>query len=103
VVFHVTGFGPFQGVDNNPTTQIVTELSAYLKNFPLDPEVTNHVEVASYNVFETSAVGALTQFTEILQQHQISRERDNGTVIVFLHLGVNARGECFLLEKNGCK
>jgi len=98
IIFHVTGFGPFHGVDNNPTTQLVNDLPSYVQKFPLNSQG-SAIELASCNVFETSAVGALTQLTDILQKHQIAKERNE--VIVFLHLGVNDRAEGFSLEKRG--
>jgi len=67
VTFHLTGFGPFNGVDDNPTKKLIATLPQYLNENPI-PEA----RVVSFDVFETSAVGALSTLTEMLQQHQVS-------------------------------
>ena len=35
VLVHVTGFGKFQGVEDNPTTHLIKELPDYMKENPL--------------------------------------------------------------------
>ncbi len=36
VKIHITGFGKFQDVPENPTTQIIRDLPAFLKDHPLE-------------------------------------------------------------------
>lgn len=43
VTFYLTGFGKFQGVTNNPTTQIMEKLPVYLQSNPLKSKVNLHV------------------------------------------------------------
>jgi len=66
VVFHVTGFGKFKGVDNNPTTVLMELLPIHLKDNPLQ----NFAEVASFTVLETSGVGSLFGLADRLQKKQ---------------------------------
>eukprot|EP01123_Difflugia_compressa_P005998 TRINITY_DN18136_c0_g1_i1.p1 TRINITY_DN18136_c0_g1~~TRINITY_DN18136_c0_g1_i1.p1 ORF type:complete len:228 (+),score=49.84 TRINITY_DN18136_c0_g1_i1:6-689(+) len=101
VLFHVTGFGPFCGVDNNPTTRIVKNLTNYIQtDHPIPDKILSQISISSTTIFETSAVGAGMVLSELLQKHQISQQQQQQTsTVVFLHLGVNGGGTHFLLEK----
>ena len=58
LTFHLTGFGKFQGVDRNPTTELMGELPAYLAENPIysseEEEKHRKVRLAHFNVLETS-------------------------------------------------
>jgi len=97
--FHVTGFGPFQGVDNNPTKRLMEKMPQVIANAPV---LISSAKVLSWDVFETSAVGALGTLAEIMQTHKTSQVRENSEssgATVFLHFGVNSRASDFALEK----
>ena len=119
--FVVTGFGPFQGVADNPTTTIVKELLSYLSSKgecdialsscraqQLASNVTTHV-------FETSAEDVRQWQDEWFDR--LSRARGNDTEasvvvgeigtrsrrgrdVVLLHLGVHYKAKCFHLESS---
>eukprot|EP01121_Diplochlamys_sp_Union-15-3_P017003 TRINITY_DN590_c0_g1_i1.p1 TRINITY_DN590_c0_g1~~TRINITY_DN590_c0_g1_i1.p1 ORF type:complete len:235 (+),score=32.84 TRINITY_DN590_c0_g1_i1:88-792(+) len=93
VVFHVSGFGEFFGVKNNPTEILVKQLKHFLDTCPLKPSTT----VESTTVFETSAVSALSSLAELLQEHKVS-ERASKAKIVFVHLGVHGGASNFRIE-----
>ena len=54
VEFHLTGFGTFAGVRNNPTEQLINAIPAYVQAHPLPRGVT----VDSATVLETSGSGS---------------------------------------------
>ena len=123
--FVVTGFGPFQGVTENPTTTIVNELRTYLSNVcdigltsctpkQLASNVTTHI-------FETSAEDVRQWQDEWFER--LSREVERGSPargggetdseaaaaelcdqgrndVVLLHLGVHYKAKCFHLESS---
>jgi hypothetical protein len=62
VVFNVTGFGRFHGVESNPTSELVKYLPAFLaeRHPPLGP-----VRFDSFTTIETSGVGALTALHDL--------------------------------------
>jgi len=95
VVFHVTGFGKFQGVDNNPTTVLMELLPIHLKDNPLQ----NFAEVASFTVLETSGVGSLFGLADRLQKNKAMNWLENDVKVVWLHFGVNNDADHFCLEK----
>jgi pyroglutamyl-peptidase len=108
LVVHLSGFGEFQGVECNPTEDLVKQIPIYLEAMPID----SRVVLVSTTVFETSAVGALFSLTELLQKHKIALHSNTAAIItepndhdkakdiiLFLHLGVNTHQENFCLEK----
>ena len=118
VSFVVTGFGPFRGVSNNPTTIIIEKLVSDLwtragsdKPGGLNnttPVTTDHQEwkeIATNTtalIFETSATIVREKMDAIVDD--ISGALDvtaQPSHIVFLHLGVNFRGEIFQIERYG--
>lgn len=75
VQVNVTGFGPFQGVADNPTSDLVRLLPARL-----GPALSGtSVRLDSCAVIETSAVGALTALSHDLPLHH---HREDGGLMV---------------------
>eukprot|EP01124_Arcella_intermedia_P015714 TRINITY_DN2228_c0_g1_i2.p1 TRINITY_DN2228_c0_g1~~TRINITY_DN2228_c0_g1_i2.p1 ORF type:complete len:219 (-),score=60.15 TRINITY_DN2228_c0_g1_i2:93-659(-) len=71
------------------------ELEDYLKKNALPDSISGRVDVRSCTIYEVSAVGALTQFSELLQLYKI----DPNEEVVFIHFGVHGKADCFNLEK----
>ena len=124
--FVVTGFGPFRGVADNPTTTIVKELRSYLSNVcdnglssctpqQLASNITTHI-------FETSAedvrqwqdewfdrllgeveCGSTTRRGDETNSEANAAEfcdQGKNDVVVLLHLGVHYKAQCFHLESS---
>jgi hypothetical protein len=108
LVVVLTGFGKFQGVEKNPTTEIVQE-------FKDSSNIGNCSVLVSPTIFETAATTSLETFQGIAEQ--VTNHPDYGqsnTKFVFvsfrirehvplltflqLHLGVNGKGKRFALE-----
>jgi pyroglutamyl-peptidase len=81
--FVVTGFGRFQGVDKNPTTELVPALVERLKS--------QGIEVVDSAVLEVSAIEALRFFRK--------HEQSPNKATVFLHLGVASNRSVLSLER----
>lgn len=118
--FVVTGFGPFGGVEENPTTAIVSELDAYLRSSSSGSDLADAVK--EWYVVETSAEAVSETMDRIQKEHidplvsssatstpsatPTSSATSSATSsisnppqdrLVLLHLGV-ARSEGFRLE-----
>lgn len=83
----VTGFGPFDGVPENPTTHLVNKLKNYLA-----PDLASITETA---LIETSAQASRSFIHSLLQQ----KEQNDDKSVILLHLGVNYKGTTFQLER----
>jgi pyroglutamyl-peptidase len=90
VVVHITGFGRFQGVDDNPSSHLARGLAAAAIEAAQDPRI----HVASSRVVEVSIVAANTALSEIFE---CVPESSSHTIIV--HLGVAASAKRFHLEE----
>ena len=64
-VFAVTGFGPFQGVQNNPTQELVRCLRDYLND---GNKLPRHCVLGQCRVLETSGISALPDLLRILDE-----------------------------------
>eukprot|EP00743_Colponemidia_sp_Colp-15_P006467 GILK01006962.1.p1 GENE.GILK01006962.1~~GILK01006962.1.p1 ORF type:complete len:225 (+),score=24.40 GILK01006962.1:41-676(+) len=92
----LTGFGPFAGVERNPTETILEQFQQAVKDDPIEG-----VDVRICTVLETSAVGAAEGVKTLCAQCTVP---DTSSVSVptrrlFLHCGVNANATSFALEK----
>jgi len=96
VTFYLTGFGKFQGVTNNPTTQIMEKLPVYLQSNPLKSK--NEIKIEFFQVLETSGQqysGLNKLQAHFCEKYKTPEERQK---VVFIHFGVgNSRG--YHLEK----
>lgn len=107
--FVITGFGPFGGVKENPTTVIVRKLDAYLRKNDESRKAEGGSTVADlvkeYVILETSAQAVNETMARIQNEHSSgnSNTRETSTTssnqhnIIFLHLGVG-RSLGFRLE-----
>ena len=102
--FIVTGFGPFNGVPTNPTSQIVEQL---LETYPDMATTTSQVKVqVETQLLEVSTKAVKVYLDQLLQEvEQLQKQHvDNNDQkkdqdhIVLLHLGVHYRGKGFQLE-----
>jgi pyroglutamyl-peptidase len=95
VHFIVTGFGPFRGVRDNPTTVLVTKLSNFIQdNFPTHTEMLSSLETI---IIETSAEAARLETDRL--KDVLSLVDGENSVVLLLHLGVNYKGTKFQLER----
>lgn len=107
IKFIVSGFGPFHGVQDNPTSEIVAKLIPFLQQqHKNDPSCYYHPELLATNtrtmIIETSAEGARKQIDTIAEEIRIenaSNDSTTSTIVVVLHLGVNTCGTSFELER----
>jgi pyroglutamyl-peptidase len=101
VKFIVTGFGPFQGVKENPTTWLANLLVQYLEQMDR-AAASSSSSLASRTrtiVLETSSEAACTQIDALYEELTGSRTNwNNCSVVIVLHLGVNDGGTTFQLE-----
>ena len=90
IVFVITGFGPFHGVDDNPTTILVNKLQDYvtLKNIP--------VRIVAIRVLKVAADAVKREIDDIYSN--FIDKGGYGRVIV-IHLGVSVKATKFKLER----
>jgi pyrrolidone-carboxylate peptidase len=74
VAFYLTGFGRFQGVDDNPTTHLIHHLPNYLAEH-LPSSIKERCHFLSFTVLETSGVGSLQQLCSLIQQHKLKSKK----------------------------
>ena len=90
ISFVVTGFGPFRGVQDNPTSALARDLPSYLAS--ARPDLAARTSTL---IIETSADDVLSSLAEIFDGLEA---RATGAVVL-LHLGVDYRGKCFKVER----
>ncbi|EEF36996.1 pyrrolidone-carboxylate peptidase 1 [Ricinus communis] len=95
VVIHVTGFKKFQGVTDNPTETIVTNLKDFVQKRGLPAGVT----LGSCNVLETAGEGALPLLYKVLESNAAATNVGENEQVVWLHLGVNSGALGFAIER----
>ncbi|GAX24272.1 pyroglutamyl-peptidase [Fistulifera solaris] len=91
--FVVTGFGPFGGVPENPTTVLANGIVDYLNQHGMN----DLALITSTFVLETSAEAARAAIDKFWEDEQ-ANEYSEQTTTILLHLGVNYKGEKFHLE-----
>jgi len=118
--FHVTGFGPFHGVPDNPSGRLVDALPDALARVPVAAAATltpssgapsagappPAVVLASHKVLTVSTVAVDAALTDLYGG--LRRERSAAAAVVptaappsrtvVIHFGVDARASCFHLE-----
>ena len=111
IIVVLTGFGPFGGVDENPSTLLIQALPAFLEEAQapqpqvgttdlLKPTWKAQVKdrIQEMVIVETSAEGVTQALDELV--HKISKLVTAETTKVFcLHLGVNVSGTGYQLEQ----
>uniref|UniRef100_A0A5B7BPD5 Putative pyroglutamyl-peptidase 1-like protein n=1 Tax=Davidia involucrata TaxID=16924 RepID=A0A5B7BPD5_DAVIN len=95
VTIHVTGFKKFQGVAENPTETIVSNLKNFVERRGLPSSVT----LGSCTVLETAGDGARPVLYKIMESG-VSRENNlSNEQIIWIHLGVNSGAVKFAIER----
>ena len=97
VKFVVTGFGPFDGANENPTQLIATALKQYLASNAATPTHDEFVASLQTIVIDTCAEDARSKIDDIYDK--IGLEDEDDCLFVVLHLGVNVCGKHFQLEE----
>ena len=89
--FIITGFGPFAGVPDNPTSVLIKRLQEQLDN-------NQNKHMFETHILETSAEYVCEKLSDIYNglKQSSSKSKD---IIIILHLGVNYRGKVFHLEQ----
>lgn len=113
VSFIITGFGPFSGVQENPTSVLVAKLIDYLLDSENDGDCASSGQrlaaVTRTLLIETSANAAKEQVDEIFRElsaapiqessSSLSSDVESRESVTFLiHLGVNSMASSFALE-----
>lgn len=102
--FVVTGFGPFRGVPDNPTSALVRRLrtaTGGARGSADEGDDDAAAVVRETHVLETSADHVRGKIDEIYDRLSSRREDADATeeATVVLHLGVNYRGRRFHIER----
>ncbi|KAK1403310.1 pyrrolidone-carboxylate peptidase-like [Heracleum sosnowskyi] len=95
VTIHVTGFKKFQGVAQNPTETIASNLKNYVDKRGLLPGVT----LGSCTILETAGDGALAMLYKVMESDIAGENDSNNEQVVWLHLGVNSASIKFAIEQ----
>eukprot|EP01130_Rhizamoeba_saxonica_P013852 TRINITY_DN595_c0_g1_i2.p1 TRINITY_DN595_c0_g1~~TRINITY_DN595_c0_g1_i2.p1 ORF type:complete len:218 (+),score=42.22 TRINITY_DN595_c0_g1_i2:57-710(+) len=97
ILFVLTGFGKFGGIEDNPTTHLITNLPEYLQSHPLSEQV----QVVSYNVYEVAADPATESLNLDWTNLSNNPHFNNAEHVVFLHFGVAGNSHNIRLECQG--
>ncbi|KAA8533159.1 hypothetical protein F0562_033308 [Nyssa sinensis] len=95
VTIHVTGFKKFQGVAENPSETIVSNLKNFVERRGLPSSVT----LGSCTVLETAGDGALPMLYKIMESGVSVENSLSNEQIVWLHFGVNSGALKFAIER----
>lgn len=100
VTIHLTGFGPFAGVKENPTTLIIETLKN--ENFALSSPITNNdyeINPIHYSIIETS-MKAVQQYFEEMKCNSGGGDDDSKypSIDIFIHFGVSGNSIMYELE-----
>lgn len=82
VTIHVTGFKKFQGVPENPTERLVTNLRSYVEKRGLPAGVT----LGSCIVLETAGEGALPALCRVIESGTSATNSSSGRQVVWVSL-----------------
>ncbi|XP_043723202.1 pyrrolidone-carboxylate peptidase [Telopea speciosissima] len=92
ITLHVTGFKKFQGVVENPTETIVSNLQEFVKRKGLPAGIT----LGSCTILETAGVGALPMLYQTLESRTDSSRNEQ---VIWVHFGVNSGALRFAIER----
>jgi hypothetical protein len=90
VVFHLTGFGPFREIVNNPSSELVKTLASTI------PEGAPFVIGSTTTDINVSGIGTLQNLLQVREKYHESKQK--GDITIFMHFGVGSRHEGFDLE-----
>jgi PTH2 family peptidyl-tRNA hydrolase len=100
LVFYVTGFGRFRGVEVNPSSSIARRIvEEYRLNAPPRQAPYNLVEIRESRILEVSG-GGVDEYVASLRTALTSSVDGDSAVYVLLHFGVAAGAPSFALEQS---
>lgn len=111
ILFVLTGFGPFRGVQENPTTAIADKIMDHLQTTGRETLAASMMKPVVLEVSAKAVRDHIDQlFHELDRQdeNELSSSSDNDTTgrtgasprtIVLIHMGVNYKGKAFQLER----
>lgn len=108
IVLVLTAFGPFGGVDENPSNILIQELPSFLEEKQQHHQSTKNSKpwkaqvkdrIQDMVIVETSAEGAAAAMEELALNISQKMQDGNKTKVFCLHLGVNVFGTGYHLEQ----
>lgn len=93
IVFHLTGFGKFGNILDNPTTHLMTGLPDYIS---ASQDIASNVTIPTLKVMHVSGEKSLRELMQIRASNDGKGSKQ--TVYVYLHFGVAASRKVFSLE-----
>lgn len=93
IVFHVTGFGKFGKIIDNPTTHLIQNLRKFIEQ---SEDIPKNVNIATLKVLHVSGQNSLKELKEIRESN--NQNTDNNTIYIYLHFGVAASRKILCLE-----
>jgi pyroglutamyl-peptidase len=99
VSFVITGFGPFGGIQENPSTILVEGLVAYLMSCGMHDLA---ARISRTKIMETSVQDVretLDGFLEESNNNTPNKSSTSRRIIIYLHMGVNYKGTGMQLEQ----
>ncbi|XP_042499620.1 pyrrolidone-carboxylate peptidase 1-like [Macadamia integrifolia] len=97
ITVHITGFKKFQGVAENPTETIVSNLQEFMKRKGLPAGI----RLGSCTVLETAGVGALPMLYQTMESRMSKPLTDSSCneQVIWVHFGVNSGALRFAIER----
>ncbi|KAI3871286.1 hypothetical protein MKX03_017531 [Papaver bracteatum] len=101
VTIHITGFGKFHGVPDNPTEVIVSNLKGFLKRrgIPLP----SGINIGSCTILDAAGDGSLPLLYNIMESSISNSESldslNNSEQVIWLHFGVSSGAKEFAVER----
>src|SRR3989338_6719950 len=93
IKINVSGFGPFYGIQDNPTSKLMKRLKAEKQ------QKERQCVLGKIDIFETSAAGSLQQLTQLRQLTDTKRKVQPHRRDLWVHFGVNGSSNQFSFEK----
>ncbi|KAJ4972953.1 hypothetical protein NE237_006127 [Protea cynaroides] len=97
ITVHVTGFKKFQGVAENPTETIVSNLQEFVERKGLPAGIT----IGSCTILETAGAGALPMLYQTMESGISKPFSDSSRPeqVIWVHFGVNSGAFKFAIER----
>ncbi|XP_068636748.1 uncharacterized protein [Aristolochia californica] len=97
ITVHVTGFKKFQGVPENPTETLVSNLKEFVRRRGL----TGPITLGSCTVLEAAGDGGLPMLYKMLESSLPDSQADSSSngQIIWLHFGANSGAMQFAIER----
>ena len=96
VEIHVTGFGKFGTVENNPTSVIVASLEKVLADHPI-----SKFKLGSAKILKVSAKECIKAVNELVATVSAKQKANPKTKHIIVHLGVSTANKIFYVETKG--